>query len=320
MLFLNCSGCQHVHQTITLSRHRSASWNTKNLDNFGERKFIGLNIELPPRAKLIQLYRCQQTADVEVCVGSDETSVKMREGVLRRRSPILAAQIDNSQKWSVSGEVRLSDVTWETFQTFWEWSYMKEPQIPASAGLDEVIELGIMASKYHVLGLQHEVSDLLRQKLRHKNWKLGPRQVRRMLSCDEAVEWLRPLVSACLCTIVVPQSSQDKGVVDEWLEVLDDDRRLAWEWKRSDFLRLGAGQITDGGPCRFHEHEWGVTVESTDGMCPYQKAELYPPVEQGKGKRKSKGRRRLQRIVPEVTASVEDVCAEEELVVVEGTV
>lgn len=291
----------------------------KTRESFGECKFRGFHIELPARAYLIQLCRCQQTADVEVFVGPDETSVKMREGVLRRRSPVLAAQIDSSQKWSVSGEVRLNDVTWETFQTFWEWSYMKEPQIPASAGLDEVIELGIMASKYQVLGLQHEVSDLLRQKVRQKDWKLGPRQVLRMLSCDEAVEWLRPLVYACLCTIVVPQSALGKGGVDEWLEVLDDDRRLAWEWKRSDFLRLGAGQIMDGGPCRFHEHEWGATVKSTDGICPYQKAELYPPVEPGKGKRKSKGRRRVQRIVPEVTASVEDVCAEE-LVVVEGTV
>jgi hypothetical protein len=79
----------------------------------------------------------------------------------------------------------MDDVSWETFCTFWEWLYMKGPRVPQFISLDEVLELGILATKYQVRALQHEVSDLLRQKVSRKEWKLGPSQIRRMLSCDE---------------------------------------------------------------------------------------------------------------------------------------
>lgn len=228
---------------------------------------------------------------------------------------------------SLSDDVILDDVSWETFCTFWEWSYMKEPQVAPYTTLDEVLELGIFAAKYEVRALQHEVSDLLRQKVSRKEWKLGPSQVRRMLSCEGACEWLRPLVYACLCTIVVPQGPQEKGLVEEWLGVLEEDGRLAREWKRSDFLKIGPGRMMDGGPCRFHDHGLVDPVEGRSGVCPYQKAELYPPTEigKGKGKGKNKGPRRVPRIIMEVsaTATPGDRCAEEsvmedEVVVVEG--
>jgi hypothetical protein len=39
---------------------------------------------------------------------------------------------------------------------------MKEPQVPRFSSLDEVLDLGILATKYQVRALQHDVSDLLR--------------------------------------------------------------------------------------------------------------------------------------------------------------
>jgi hypothetical protein len=81
---------------------------------------------------------------------------------------------------------------------------------------------------------------------------------------------------------VVPQGNQQKVEVEEWLGILDQDPRLAREWKRSDFLRFGDGHITDGGACRFHDHGLVVAVEDGGGSCPYRKSELYPI---GEGKR-----------------------------------
>ena len=42
----------------------------------------------------------------------------------------------------------MMDVSWETFCHFWEWSYMREPTISAFASLDEVLDMGIVATKY----------------------------------------------------------------------------------------------------------------------------------------------------------------------------
>lgn len=142
---------------------------------------------------------------------------------------------------------------------------MKEPQIGAYTPLDEVVELGIFATKYQVLALQHEVSNLLRQKISRKEWKLGSRQVKRMLSCDQESPWLRQLVYACLCTIVVASGGQQKGEVEEWMDILEQDHRLAREWKRSDFMRFGTSHITGGGACRFHDHGLVVAVEEVGG-------------------------------------------------------
>ena len=124
---------------------------------------------------------------------------------------------------------------------------MKEPRIGAHTPLDEVIELAIFATKYQVRALQHEVSDLLRQKISRKDWRLRSTQVKRMLSCDEESAWLRQLVYASLCTIRVSPGGPSEEEYDEWMGILERDHQLALEWKRSDFIGLGASHITGGG-------------------------------------------------------------------------
>lgn len=214
----------------------------------------------------------------------------------------------------MSDEVVLDDVSWETFCAFWEWSYIKEPRIGAYTLLDEVIELGIFATKYQARALQHEVSDLLRQKISRKDWKLGSMQIKRMLSCDEESAWLRQLVYASLCTIVVAPGGQQKGEVKEWMNIFEQDHGLARKWKRSDFMRFGASHIMDGGACRFHDHGLDMTVKEGSGVCPYRLGELYPKGEEGKGRGKSKARRR-DRMEVTTTVSESEVCTAEDVMV-----
>ena len=219
----------------------------------------------------------------------------MREAFLSRRSPFFKHKIRQWQESGSADDVTLGDVSWETFCLFWEWSYMKEPAIPRFTSLDEVLDLGIMATQYEVRALQHEASDLLRQNISRKTWKLGPSQVTRMLSGADGSPWLQRLAYASLCTVARPQSMDKAVEVEEWLAVLDRHPALAREWKRSDFLGLSYGSIADGGPCRFHDHGPDYRGEDSAQSCPHRQAELYPVAEERRqGSRQSKARRRFR--------------------------
>ncbi|KAI5355198.1 hypothetical protein L3X38_008093 [Prunus dulcis] len=91
-------------------------------------------------------------SDVILFASSDENSVPIpaHKGVLMNRSPVLKAMLENEMEESLSGTIKIGDVSYDTLRAFVNYLYTAEVCLDQQLACD----LLVMAEKYQVQHLK----------------------------------------------------------------------------------------------------------------------------------------------------------------------
>lgn len=223
-----------------------------------------------------------QTAPVTLLVGRDDpVRYAMANGLLRRRSRVIAAQI--SALKGTKTALALEDVSTDTFDAFFFWSHQHPPRLPTQMTLERALDVARMAEKYQIAGLENAVSDLVREQLRMGRWKVDIFAVNSAYEDFAKGSPVRELVCLVLNQCVRRPGCTPNDDAEMWLLVANDFPELF-----RDFMRLSrdgwpSRQIEDGGVCRFHHHRVGRNALSAapneKQKCVFALDEWYPAVD-----------------------------------------
>ncbi|KAI9858941.1 MAG: hypothetical protein M1813_007243 [Trichoglossum hirsutum] len=210
-----------------------------------------------------------QSDRIRLLVGPNEKPFQIPRDLLTLHSPVFDKMCTLPFKESIDQLIKLPEDEPSAFEDFFIWLHSYEPRVPAKA--DSLIDLAVLADKYHICLLKNQTSNEIRTALSEKRWKLTPDMVRTVYTSTPAGSILRRLCSlGFVARNSVPVDILENKDYDTWKSVFSDFSDLGWDY----FRRVQMGQarvtITAGSACRFHDHSDISDLEKEDtGTCPY---------------------------------------------------
>jgi hypothetical protein len=211
-----------------------------------------------------------QSDRIHLLVGPNEKPFQVPRDLLTLHSPVFDKMCTLPFKESIDQLIKLPEDEPSAFEDFFIWLHSYEPCIPAEAY--PLVDLAILADKYHICILKNQVSDKIRTALSERRWKLTPDMIRTVYASTPTNSILRRLCSLgfvtsnCGSVDIIQRKDCDK-----WKSVFSEFSDLGWDY----FYHMQMGQtrvasIDSGGACHFHDHSDIFAWEKKDiSICPY---------------------------------------------------